>query len=157
DGRARKFVQTELARIAKSADTSTAEGRTAMLREVSQLLRTLRDAWVYGGAVNFPMRPLRGAKMTFDKQVDDARAGFRAEGIRIADARVRTRAASEYRPRMDEGAGLILVAIIIAARRELFTVTRIGSGDDLRRALEGASQLTAGNLIAIEIVWQPAE
>lgn len=157
DGRARKFVQTELARIAKSADTSTAEGRTAMLREVSHLLRKLHDAWVYGGAVNFPMSPLRGAKITFDKCVDDARSRFREEVIRNADGQIRTREASAYSPRMDEGAGLILVSIIIAARRELFTVTRIGDGDDLRRALEGASQLTPGNLIAIEIVWQPAE
>src|SRR5205814_576176 len=48
DGRARKFIQTELARIAKAADTATEEGRLSMLREVSLLLRRVRDAWVYG-------------------------------------------------------------------------------------------------------------
>jgi uncharacterized membrane protein len=157
DGRARKFVQTELARIAKVADTKTEEGRAVMLREVSMMLRKLRDAWVYGGAINHPLRDIMGAKREFDKAVDDARSRFREEVIRNADGTTTTRAASEYSPRGDEGAGLILVSLIVAARRELFTVQKIGSGDDLRRALEGASQLTPNNLVAIEIVWQPAE
>jgi uncharacterized membrane protein len=157
DGRARKFVQTELMRIANVADTKTEEGRATMLREVSMMLRKLRDAWVYGGAVNEPMRHLDNTKRIFDKHVDDARSRFREEVIRNADGTIQTRAASEYRPRSDEGAGLILVSMIVAARRELFTVNKIGDGDDLRRALEGASQLTPNHLIAIEIVWQPAE
>lgn len=157
DGRARKFVQTELARIAKTADTSTDEGRTIMLHEVAGLLRKLRDAWVYGGAVNEPMRAQQAAKSAFDEHVDDARSRFREEVIRNADGTVKTRAASEYTPRSDEGAGLILVSLIIGARRELFTISRIGNGDDLRQALDSASQLTSGSLVAIEIVWQPAE
>src|SRR5207237_1060946 len=72
DGRARKFVQTELARIASIADTSTDEGRASMLREVAMMLRKLRDAWVYGGAINHPMRAIGSAKAEFDKAVDDA-------------------------------------------------------------------------------------
>ena len=46
---------------------------------------------------------------------------------------------------------------MIAARRELFTVTRIGNGDDLRAALEAASQLAPTALVAIEVIWQPSE
>ncbi len=157
DGRARKFVQGELMRIAKIADTKTDEGRATMLREVAMMLRKLRDAWVYGGAVNEPMTDIGSAKGVFDKHVDDARARFREEVIRNADGTIQTRAASDYSPRGDEGIGLILVSMVIAARRELFTVQRIGDGDGLRLALESASQLTPNNLVAIEIVWQPAE
>ena len=157
DGRARKFVQTELKQIASTTDTSTKEGRTAMLRQVALLLRRLKDAWVYGGAINEPMRELGGAKPVFDRYVDDARARFREETVRNEQGVKTSATASQYTPRSDEGAGLILVSIIIAARRELFTVNRIGSGDDLRQALDAASQLTPANLVAIEIVWQPSE
>jgi uncharacterized membrane protein len=157
DARARKFVQTELARIASIADTATKEGRWSMLREVAIMLRKLRDAWVYGGAVNEPMRDLRSTKAVFDNHVDDARSRFREETIRNEQGVKTTRAASEYTPRSDEGQGLILVSIIIAARRELFTVDRIGDGDDLRRAFEAASQVSAGTLVALEVVWQPSE
>src|ERR1700733_4756343 len=71
DGRSRKFVQSELARIAKIADTKSADGRATMLREVAVLLRRLKDAWVYGGAVNEPMRAIGRPNAVFDKYVDD--------------------------------------------------------------------------------------
>jgi uncharacterized membrane protein len=157
DGRARKFVQTELKQIADTTDTSTKDGRTAMLRQVALLLRRIKDAWVYGGAVNEPMRDLSGSKSVFDRYVDDARARFREETIRNEQGQKTQAAASTYTPHSDEGAGLILVSIIVAARRELFTVNKIGNGDDLRQALDAASQLTPATLVAIEIVWEPSE
>jgi uncharacterized membrane protein len=157
DGRARKFIQTELARIAGTADTATEEGRLVMLREVCLLLRRVRDAWVYGGAVNEPMRSIDMAKTTFDKHVDDARARFSRETISNVEGQKRLGDGGNYTPRSDEGAGIILVSIIIAARSELFTVKQIGDGEALRMALEAASNRTASDLVAIEIVWQPAQ
>jgi uncharacterized membrane protein len=158
DGRARKFVQTELARIAKIADTATPDGRAAMLREVTLLLRRVRDAWVYGGAVNEPMRGMGAAKSVFDRHVDDARARFRQETVtNVAGQRATATPAQDYIPRADEGPGLILVTIIVAARSELFTVAHIGDGEDLRKALEAASHRSPSELVAIEIVWQPSE
>ncbi|MEO8554959.1 MAG: DUF1517 domain-containing protein, partial [Kofleriaceae bacterium] len=153
DGRARKFVQSELARIAKLADTATPEGQATMLREVALTLRRLRDAWVYAGAVNEPMRGLGEQKGVFDRYVNDARARFREETVRNEQGVQTATAAGAYTPRTEEGAGLILVSLIIAARRELFTVRQIGNGDDLRAALEGAGTLDATSLVAIEVVW----
>ncbi len=157
DGRARKFVQTELARIAKVADTATEEGRATMLREVTLLLRRVRDAWVYGGAVNEPMREIGAAKAVFDAHVDEARMKFREETVSNVQGAKTQAAGSEYTPRSEEGAGLILVTIVVAARSELFTVAHIGDGEDLRKALEAASHRSASDLVAIEIVWQPSE
>ncbi|MGE0397799.1 MAG: DUF1517 domain-containing protein [Kofleriaceae bacterium] len=157
DGRARKFVQSELAKIAKTADTKTSEGRIAMLREVSLMLRRVRDAWVYGGAVNEPMRSLSAAKPVFDRHVDDARSRFRTETIRNVQGTTTTTHAPDFIPRSEEGAGVILVSIIVCARTELFTVKNIGTGEDLRKALEAAPHRAASDLVAIEIVWQPSE
>lgn len=158
DGRARKFVQAELARIAKLADTATEQGRHTLLREVALLLRRTRDAWVYGGAVNEPLRrALEDAKPAFDRHVDEARARFRTETIANVQGRQTAAPAGNFTPRTDEGEGLILVSIIVAARGELFTVAHIGNGEDLRKALEAASHRTPSDLVAIEIVWQPSE
>ena len=158
DGRARKLVQRELARIAQVADTSTAEGRATMLREVALSLRRLRDAWVYGGAINEPMRAMSDAKAAFDHHVDDARERFQDETI-VNEQGARSTAAPSTTPvaHGDEGEGIILVTIVLAARCELYTVNAIGNGDDLRAALEAASHLGAETLVAIEIVWQPSE
>ena len=157
DGRARKFVQTELQKIAKTADTKTSEGRLAMLREVSLMLRRVRDAWVYGGAVNEPMRSLSSAKSVFDRHVDDARSRFRTETIRNAQGVTTTTQAPSFVARSEEGAGVILVSIVVCTRTELFTVRNIGSGEDLRKALEAAPHRAASDLVAIEIIWQPSE
>ena len=157
DGRARKFVQSELARIGKIADTATPEGRATMLREVALTLRRLRDAWVYGGAVNEPMRDIGSQKQVFDRYCNDARARYREETVRNEQGVKTATPAASYTPRTEEGAGLILVSVIIAARRELFTIREIGSGADLASALEAAGTLDSTSLVAVEIVWQPSE
>ncbi len=157
DARSRKYLQSELARIAKLADTATPSGRATMLREVSLTLRRLRDAWVYAGAVNEPMRALGSQQQVFARHVNDARSRFKEETIRNEQGIHTATPASDYTARTDDGPGLILVSLIIAARRELYTVTRIGNGDDLRQALDGAGTLDASILVAVEIVWQPSE
>jgi uncharacterized membrane protein len=157
DGRARKFVQSELLRIARSADTKSAIGRSNLLRDVCLLLRRLRDTWVYGGAVDLPMQTLTDAKTTFEKHVDEARSRFREETIRHHQGTLTESAASEYRPRSDEGDGLILVTVVIAALRELFAVGKIGDGNNLRLAIEAACQVPASALVATEVIWQPSE
>ncbi len=157
DGRARKFVQTELARINRAADTATPEGRAAMLREVSLMLRRLKDAWIYGGAVNEALTTKLSAKQLFDGHVDEARAKFREETLSNVDGKTGGATASEYTPHSSEGAGVILVSIVLAATNELYTVVRIGDGEDLRKALENAAHRPPSELIAVEIIWQPSE
>lgn len=156
DARVRKFVQAELARIAKVADTASAEGRAVMLREVALLLRRCRDAWVYGGAVNLPMTTMEDAKRQFDGHVDDARGRFVHELVRNQQGVLTTASAPAPGPASTDQ-GLVVVTLVLAARTELFSVRRIGSGDELRQALESASNHAAHDLIAIEIIWMPAD
>src|SRR5262245_65116702 len=59
--------------------------------------------------------------------VDDARARFTHETVSNVQGQRTVTAAPEHTPRSDEGEGLILVSIIVAARTELFTVAHIGS------------------------------
>ena len=157
DGRARKFVQTELARIAKVADPATDTGRVKLLREVTLMLRRLRDAWIYGGAVNEAQSDLDSEKPIFDHHVDDARSRFMQETVSNVEGVQSAADASHYVPRSDQGDGVILVSIIIAAKQELYTIDQIGNGSDLSAALEAAGTLDETTLVAVEIVWQPAE
>ena len=157
DGRARKLIQTELGKISRSCDTGTPDGRLAMLRQVTLLLRRLRDAWVYGGAHNEPVSALGKAKSLFDAHVDEARTRFEHETVSNVQGAKSEAPSPGFAPRGDEGEGLILVSIVIAARTELFTVTRVGDGEELRKALEAASNLATDQLVAVEVVWMPSE
>jgi uncharacterized membrane protein len=156
DARARPFVQSELTRIAGIADTRTAEGRATMLREVALLLRRLRGSWVYGGAVNEAMTSLTEAQQIFHRHVDDVRARFKTEMFRNEQGVITRADAPELHPTSDDGPGLVLVTVVVAARHELFTVRHVADGEDLRKAFESLSSMIAGELVAVEIVWTPA-
>ena len=156
DARVRPYVQRQLDLIATRADTKTQEGLLTTLHEVALMLRRLRDAWVYGGAENHAMGWKETARATFQQHATAARELFRTELVRNAAGVTTTQEAAARTPRSDEGPGLVLVTLIVAARQELFTVKKIGTGDDLRRALEVLSALTAQSLVAVEIVWTPA-
>jgi uncharacterized membrane protein len=141
DGRASKFVRTELEAIAKTYAENTPETRARKLREVSVMLRRVRDSWIYGGADNEPMRPPEEAFSMFAKHVDEART--------------RIRGGSQPLTPHGPPVSLILVSVIVVARGELMTVTDLATGEDLRRALESASHRAADEILALEVVWIP--
>ena len=68
------------------------------------MLRRLRDAWVYGGAVNEPMRARSIAKTVFDHHVDDARVAVprgddrNEQGTKTGARRPTTRRAATRAP-----------------------------------------------------------
>lgn len=156
DARVRVSVQAALAQIAATANTGTAEGRAHMLGEVTLLLRRHRAMWLLGAASNHPMTTIDESRATFQRQALAARSTYRDETIRNADGRITT-ATSDAIRRHEEGPGVVLVSIIVAARHELVTVTAPGDGESLRRALEALGSLTPSTLIAVEVVWTPTD
>jgi uncharacterized membrane protein len=156
DWRERKFLQAELERIARSADTRTTPGLVRMLREVTIVLRRARDSWLYAGIVN--ARPMRApeAEAWFQQHAQDARTRFREELIRNAEGAVATRAAGEHEARSEEGAGLVVITLIVAARGHLLDFHDMTDAEQVRRCLEGLGNLTSAALVAVEIVWSPA-
>lgn len=137
DGRASTFVQTELEAIAKTYDVTQEESRARSLREITIMLRRVRDSWVYGGAANEPTRPRHDALAAYARLVDDAKS----------------------RPQQtatDPGEPIILVSLVIASRGELMTLTDVATGEDLRRALEAALHRPASDLIAFDVSWRSA-
>jgi uncharacterized membrane protein len=157
DWRARPFVQQELARIASVADTRTHHGLLQMLREVALLLRRTRDSWIYAGVVNSaPLAP-GYAEQLFRAEVGRARAGFRHELIRAADGAVTTAAApSDLGPRAEEGPGLVVITVAVAAGTPLIDFHDPANAEEVRRWLEAISQLHTGSLNAVEVIWTPA-
>jgi uncharacterized membrane protein len=152
----RPFVQSELMRIAKTCDSKTAAGRLQMFREVTILLRRLRTSWVYGGASDFHPVGMSAAQEIFHRLAANARCKFTHEVIRNVDGATSQQTVSLPTPRYDEGPGLVLVVIVAAARTDFFTVNKVGDGEELRQALDAASNRSAEDLVAIEIIWQPA-
>ncbi len=156
DWRERKFIQGELDRIARSADTRSAPGLVRMLREVTVVLRRVRDAWLYAGIVNAnPMRAPE-AEAWFQQHAQDARSRFREELIRNAEGATATRAAGALDTRSEEGEGLVVITLIVAARGHLLDFHDLADAEQVRRCLESLGNLTSATLMVVEIVWSPA-
>jgi uncharacterized membrane protein len=156
DWRERKFIQGELDRIAKSADTRSTPGLVRMLREVTVVLRRVREAWLYAGVVN--ARPMRApeAEAFFQHHAQDARTRFREELIRNAGGATAARTAGALEARTDEGEGLVVITLIVAARGNLLDFHDLADAEQVRRCLESLGNLTSASLVAVEIVWSPA-
>lgn len=156
DARVRAALQKKLAAIAATCDTSTNHGLVKLLREVAIELRRCRESWVYTGVHNAdPMSPER-AESLFQSLVARARAGYEDELVRASDGVTRRGDDPELVARTEEGDGLVLITLAVAARGELYDVVNASDPEHVRRALEGISALTAYRLVAVEIIWTPA-
>ncbi len=157
DWRARKFAQAELDRIAAGANTSSPDGLNAMLRQVALALRRSRESWIYAGfADTTPQSPDR-AEAYFNQLVEDSKARFHDELVRNQDGSVTTTAApSRLRAMPDEGEGLVVITLLVAARGNLRDHHDATDAEQIRGWLEGASAIATSRLVAVQIIWSPA-
>lgn len=155
DWRARRFVQSELAKLAQEGDTKTKQGRVALLRATTKALAASEGAWLYAGARNFsPTQPGK-AQHVFQTLVHDVRASFRQEIVRAAAGRVVTVEAVGVRPQAHEGQGVVVVALLVAARREIFDVDAREAAS-IEKLVEALERLTPDDVVALSVVWTPA-
>ena len=155
DMRSREFMQHELAKIAKNG-TSQSRDLLESLRSVVRLLRKCDAAWVYGGSSNYhPMSP-PVAEGVFKRHAQTARTKFTAELIRNASGQTQSQASPGYKPKESEGAGVALITLVVAARREIRDFFG-GQRAEINAVLEDLEKLTPEELVALEVVWMPAD
>ena len=156
DWRARPFVQKRLEELARTGDPSTPAGRRALLHETITLLRRAELAWVYVGVLSSrPIDPA-AAEQLFRQTAGDLRARFKAELIRRDDAGVVTRETPESRARANEGEGLVVVSVVLAAHVEIPDVAVATDRDQLDRLVQSIGAMSVRDLAALEVIWSPA-
>ena len=149
DAGARRAIQETMTKLALSGKASTRTGRAEMLYEAVLALQRARKSWAYANVA--PPERLRHseAESAFRRAAMKARARFTTEIVRGADGETRqTAAPAELRARPEEGAGFVVVTIVVVARRELAA--------DLDAALADFASLSAERLVALELIWSPA-
>lgn len=157
DWRARKFVQQRLEALARSGRTSSKQGLVELLQETLSLLLQARLGWLYADVVNHhPMSPTQ-ARGTFEALAIDARSRFKEELVRARDGAVSGQAASARTAKSHEGPGVVVVTLIVAARRELLDVREERDANEVHRLLASLGATTPADLVAIEVVWSPAD
>lgn len=142
-------LQQDLRQLASTADTATAMGLQRLLQDVTLALLRNPEYWVYGngeaGQVGFPV-----AEATFNRLSMTERSKLDAETtVNVAGQRSRGdagqhTAASEY----------IAVTLLVASRRSI-RLPKLTTADDLRTTLRLLGSIPSGDLLSLEVIWQP--
>ncbi|MCB9627875.1 MAG: DUF1517 domain-containing protein [Sandaracinaceae bacterium] len=157
DWRARKHVQGQLERLARDGDTSSRDGLARLARETALALRRAELSWLYGSVLNtLPAAP-QDAERVFRKAAADARAKFRYELIRNANGSTRVTSGPEQRASREEGEGVVVVTLLVAAHRELIDVADVTDANEVRHLLDQVIALDGDSLAVLEVIWSPAD
>jgi uncharacterized membrane protein len=145
-------LQTDLRRLAGSADTSHAVGLQALLQETTLALLRHPDLWVYANGEAGQV-PFASAESTFNRLSMAERSKLQREvtsnvgGQRYSDAAV---AAGDS----DASSDFIAVTLLVATRNRI-NLKGAGSADQLRDSLQQLGAVGSADLLAIEVIWQP--
>ena len=145
-------LQTDLRRLAGSADTSHAAGLQALLQETTLALLRHPDLWVYANS-EVGQVPFASAESTFNRLSMTERSKLQREvttnvgGKRFSDDSV---AAGDS----DASSDFIAVTLLVASRSRL-ALKGSGSADQVRDSLQQLGAVGAAYLLAIEVIWQP--
>jgi len=142
-------LQQDLRQLAATANTGTATGLQRLLQDVTLALLRNPEYWVYGngeaGQVGFHV-----AEATFNRLSMTERSKLDAETtINVAGQRSHGDAgqhsnASEY----------IAVTLLVASRSPI-RLPKVATTNDLHTALRLLGSIPSGDLLSLEVIWQP--
>ena len=156
DWHARRELQSKLAALAVQQLGGTAAGRAKMLHEVVLALQRAELSWLYAACAEPQGLSAADAESEFLAVCNKARSRFHRELIRNEGGEVSTEAAGPLAPHPEEGAGTVVVSLILVTRRELAGKAGMTDAADIRAALADRAAVTDSELVAIEVVWSPA-
>jgi uncharacterized membrane protein len=155
DGSAREFIQAELAKVSRGSTQSRA-ALLLSLRRVVHILRKCDAAWIYAGASNFRPMSAPVGEAAFRRLANEARSKFQYELVRNADGSFVESKGPAFQAREHEGAGVALITIVVAAKREIVDFDA-SSRESILSVLGDLDRLTADHLVALEVAWSPAD
>jgi uncharacterized membrane protein len=157
-------LQTELDRIAETADTNSPEGRAEILQETSLALLRHPEYWVYAGSSNQQTR-LNSAESQFNRLALAERSKFTEETLSNVNNQLKAALAKDALPSVGEvdnptdlitsGPGEYIIVTLLAATLGKFQIPSVNSADDLRQVLRQIGSIPREQLLAIEVLWTP--
>ena len=155
-------LQPELNRLALTADTSTASGRTTVLQEATLALMRHPEYWVYGAAESQKTN-IDDAEAKFNQLALTERSKFSAETLTNVDNVIQeseqnilpqSQEESAIQLQSEESGEYIIATVIVGVTGNLQLPT-INSSEELRQALQQIGSVGSDRLLAVEILWTP--
>jgi uncharacterized membrane protein len=156
DWHARRELQRKLAALAEQKLGGTAEGRARMLHEVLLELERAELSWLYVACEEPQSLSPAAVESAFRAACHTARSRFHRELIRNEGVELATEAAAPMAVRPEEGAGTVVVSLILVTRRPVAGRSGMTDAGEISAALADRAGVTSLELVAIEVVWSPA-
>jgi uncharacterized membrane protein len=157
DWRARRELQATLERMAQSGQTSSQGGLANLLRETVLNLQRHETSWLYAAVANYHPMSAAMAEGIFRQLGVDARSRFRQETVRNVDGQKMEHAAPEMRARAEEGEGVVVITLIVAAKREIMDVLDVNNAQRIKALLNDlVGVANPQTLVAMEVIWSPS-
>lgn len=157
DDRARAGVQRTMDEIASHGDTTTPAGLVQMLREAIAELRGVEGSWTHAASENTaPMAPEK-AEEVFGRAAERARSRFDTETVRAYAGETVRHAPPDDLPEHPTAPGVVVVTLVVAARRELHGAASATDRRQIELALDELAAIDPGDFVAMEVVWSPSE
>ncbi len=155
-------LQTELNKLALTADTGSAAGRTAVVQESILALLRHPEYWVYG-ATQSQQASVDAAEAKFNQLALTERSKFTEETLTNVDssikqAKVEALSGSQAESsaiQLQEDSGEYIIATVIVGVTGKLELPTINSSDDLRQALQQVGSTGSDRLLAVEVLWTP--
>ncbi|MEB3308573.1 MAG: DUF1517 domain-containing protein [Cyanobacteriota bacterium] len=145
-------LQTDLRRLAASADTASSSGLQRVLQETSLALLRNPDLWVYANA-EVGQVPFVSAESTFNRLSMGERSKLDRElTTNVSGQRTSTPEGSAGAS--DATSDFIAVTLLVASRQRI-SVKGCGNAEQLRETLQVLGGVGSEDLIALEVIWQP--
>jgi uncharacterized membrane protein len=145
-------LQTDLRRLAASADTSNSTGLQRVLQETSLALLRNPDLWVYANA-EVGQVPFASAESTFNRLSMAERSKLERE-LTTNVAGQRSTVALKPAGDSDATSDFIAITLLVAGRNRI-TLKGAASAEQLRQSLQILGGVGADDLLALEVIWQP--
>jgi uncharacterized membrane protein len=158
-----RSLQSDLDRIAKTADTSTSAGLTLLLQETTLSLLRHPEYWQYAGS-DTKQASLDSAEDLFNRFSLAERSKFTEETLSNVNNQLRQATAKDALPSadgaivqtdLDRDPGAFIVVTILVATQGKLQLPVVRSSQDLRQALAQLGSVSSDNLMAVEILWTP--
>lgn len=151
-------LQTELNRIAESADTGTSAGLTKVLQETTLSLLRHPEYWAYADIESDKTR-LAAAEQAFNQLAIAERSKFTGETLSNVNAQLTQSKPKAALPTSGELAtaapGEYIVATVLVATQGKLDLPEANSQADVRQAINKIGAISGEQLMAVEVLWTP--
>lgn len=153
---AARDLQRRLAELGEQGDTSSGQGLARLLREVALEVQR-RRAEIHGASLSAREQiPPSQAEAEFERLASRARTRYDVDTFSVESGKVRRQQAPE-----DTGKEGILqylvLSFVVAVADKLPMPPAIHDRAALEKALESLGSVTGNQILAMEIIWTPAD